>query len=54
MDLYKCVGKSTGEFKLMRPVYCPSVLLRLEGIKGQVSKHTFLGFFVCRMVGTFR
>ena len=39
MDLYMYAGKSTGEFKLIRPVECPSVPLRLEGTKGQVSTH---------------
>ena len=33
MDLYIYVGKSMYDFKLILPVYCPSVLLTLKGQK---------------------
>ena len=53
MDLYMHVGESMYEFKLIRPVLCPSVLLRFEGTKGQVSAQKFLGFFVCEVTDRF-
>ena len=45
MDLYIYVGKSTGEFKLMRPVLCPSVLLRLKGQKDKFLHTHIRGVF---------
>ena len=52
MDLYIYADKSNNEFKLIRPVYCPSVLLAL---KGQQDKflHTVVEFFVYGMMGRF-
>ena len=35
-SLYIYVGKSTLEFKLIRPISCPSVLLTLKGQKDMI------------------
>ena len=50
MDLYIYVGESIYEFKQISPVLCPSVLLAIKGQKDKFS-HTFVGFFVCGMMG---
>ena len=41
------------EFKLTRPLLCPSVLLTLEGTKGQVSTHIREVFFICGVMCRF-
>ena len=51
-DFYIKVGRSTYEFKLLRPAECPSVLLTLKGQKDKFP-HTFVGFFVWGMMVRF-
>ena len=44
MDLYTYAGKSTYEFKLIRPVWCPSVLLAIKGQKDKFLHTNSWGF----------
>ena len=45
MDLYIYEGNSTGnEFKLIRPILCPSVLLAIKGQKDKLPHTHSWGF----------
>ena len=53
LDLYIYVGKSMYEFKLIRPVYCPSVLLTLKGQRDKfLNTHSWAFLFVRYCIGS--